>query len=52
MKNMDQLALTKSVYTGVIEQDINHNFFCGEFPFDYKMVVLNHKVGDRMPLNL
>lgn len=27
----------KGVYTGIMEQDENKNFFCGEYLLDYKM---------------
>jgi len=27
----------KGVYTGIMEQDENNNFFCGEYLLDYKM---------------
>ncbi|MFN7100308.1 MAG: hypothetical protein ACK4M4_08055 [Flavobacterium sp.] len=29
--------LKKGVYTGIMEQDENNNFFCGTYLLDYKM---------------
>lgn len=45
-KLAQEKMLKKGVYTGIIEQDQENNFFCGEYLLDYKMVVLNHKIGD------
>ncbi len=38
--------LQKGVYTGIVEQDENKNFFCGEYLLDYKMVMSNFQLGD------
>ncbi|HFG0464752.1 TPA: hypothetical protein ACGFUB_000706 [Flavobacterium psychrophilum] len=40
----------KGLFTGLIEQDENGNFFCGEYLLDYKMVVSNFKLGDKITL--
>lgn len=45
-KLAQEKMLQKGVYTGIIEQDQENNFFCGEYLLDYKIVVLNHKIGD------
>lgn len=45
-KEIDPKMLKKGVYTGIIEQDENKNFFCGEFLLDYKTVVNNFELGD------
>lgn len=38
--------LQKGVFTGIMEQDENGNFFCGEYLLDYKLASSNHKIGD------
>lgn len=38
----------KGVYTGIIEQDKDGNFFCGEYLLDYKYTVANFKLGDEV----
>ncbi|MBP6550486.1 MAG: hypothetical protein KA208_04810 [Flavobacterium sp.] len=45
-KSSQEKMLQKGVYTGILEQDENNNFFCGEYLLDYKMVMANHKLGD------
>lgn len=45
-KSLDEKMLQKGVYTGIIEQDENKNFYCGAYLLDYKMVIANHKLGD------
>jgi hypothetical protein len=45
-KSAQEKMLQKGVYTGIIEQDQNNNFFCGQYLLDYKMVISNHKLGD------
>ena len=45
-KSSQEKMLQKGVYTGILEQDENNNFFCGEYLFDYKMVRANHILGD------
>lgn len=40
----------KGVYTGIIEQDKDGNFFCGEYLLDYKYTVANFKLGDEVNL--
>jgi hypothetical protein len=41
----DQKMLQKGVFTGIMEQDENKNFFCGEYLLDYKMAQ-KHNLGD------
>lgn len=36
----------KGVYTGIMEQDENGNYFCGEYLLDYKLAHANHSIGD------
>ena len=36
-KASEERMLQKGVYTGIMEQDENNNFFCGEYLLDYKM---------------
>jgi hypothetical protein len=38
----------KGVYTGIIEQDENGNFFCGKYLLDYQYTVANFKIGDEI----
>jgi hypothetical protein len=45
-KSIQGKMLQKGVYTGIIEQDENNNYFCGEYLLDYKMVNTNHQLGD------
>lgn len=45
-KSSQDKMLQKGIYTGIIEQDTNQNFFCGEYLLDFKMVIANHKLGD------
>ena len=40
----------KGVHTGIIEQDAEGNFFCGEYLLDYKRVVSTFKLGDKINL--
>lgn len=41
----EQKMLQKGIFTGIMEQDENKNFFCGEYLLDYKMA-LKHNLGD------
>ncbi|KVV14655.1 hypothetical protein ACRASX_13390 [Flavobacterium sp. TMP13] len=45
-KEIDPKMLKKGIYTGILEQDENNNFFCGEFLLDYKVAASNFKLGD------
>jgi len=38
----------KGVYTGVIEQDAEGNFFCGPYLLDYKYTTTNFKLGEEV----
>ena len=49
-KSSDEKMLQKGVYTGIIEQDENKNFFCGIYLLDYKMVMANYKLGDMITI--
>ena len=40
----------KGVYTGIIEQDVDGNFFCGPYLLDYKYTVASFKIGDEVNL--
>lgn len=40
----------KGVYTGIIEQDADGNYFCGEYLLDYQYTVKNFKLGDQVNL--
>jgi len=42
------MAKDKGIYTGIIEQDADGNYFCGEYLLDYKYTVANFKVGDKI----
>jgi hypothetical protein len=42
------MAKEKGVYTGLIEQDADGNFFCGPYMLDYKLVVSKFKIGDEV----
>ena len=45
-KASQEKMLQKGVYTGIMEQDENNNYFCGEYLLDYKIAHANHVVGD------
>jgi hypothetical protein len=49
-KLSDEKMLQKGVYTGIVEQDENNNFFCGIYLLDYKMVMGNYKLGDMITI--
>jgi hypothetical protein len=38
----------KGIYTGIIEQDQDGNYFCGEYLLDYKYTVASFKLGDNI----
>jgi hypothetical protein len=40
----------KGLYQGIIEKDENGNYFCGPYLLDYKMVVTNFKLGDKISI--
>lgn len=42
------MSREKGVYTGIIEQDADGNFFCGEYLLDYQYTVANFKLGDEI----
>ncbi|MDR6966778.1 MAG: hypothetical protein EOO46_10930 [Flavobacterium sp.] len=42
------MSKEKGVYTGIIEQDADGNFFCGEYLLDYQYTVANFKLGDEI----
>lgn len=42
------MSKEKGVYTGIIEQDADGNFFCGPYMLDYKLVVSKFKLGDEV----
>lgn len=42
------MAKEKGVYTGIIEQDADGNFFCGEYLLDYQYTVASFKLGDEV----
>nr|WP_315155790.1 hypothetical protein [uncultured Flavobacterium sp.] len=44
-KTEEQKMLQKGVFTGIMEQDENKNFFCGEYLLDYKMAQ-KYNLGD------
>ncbi|HSD06205.1 hypothetical protein [Flavobacterium sp.] len=44
-KSGEQKMLQKGVFTGIMEQDENKNYFCGEYLLDYKMAQ-KHNLGD------
>jgi hypothetical protein len=44
-KPSHEKMLQKGIFTGIMEQDENGNFFCGEYLLDYKMA-LAHTIGD------
>lgn len=45
-KEPQEKMLQKGIYTGIIEQDENNNYFCGAYLLDYKSVQSNFKLGD------
>lgn len=40
----------EAVYTGIIEQDEQGNFFCGEYLLDYKQVTAGFNLGDKITI--
>jgi hypothetical protein len=38
----------KGVYTGLIEKDLDGNFFCGQYLLDHKYTVASFKIGDEV----
>jgi hypothetical protein len=44
-KTGEQKMLQKGVFTGIMEQDENKNFFCGEYLLDYK-IAQRHNLGE------
>lgn len=38
----------KGIYTGIIEKDVDGNYFCGEYLLDYQYTEKNFKVGDEI----
>ena len=42
------MSKEKGVYTGIIEQDADGNYFCGEYLLDYQQVNANFKLGDEI----
>jgi hypothetical protein len=45
-KSSQDKMLQKGIYTGIMEQDKNGNYFCGIYLLDYKMAHSNHTLGD------
>jgi hypothetical protein len=45
-KSSNDKMLQKGVFTGIMEQDENGNYFCGEYLLDYKLASSNHAIGD------
>lgn len=41
---------TKGVYSGIIEQDAEGNYFCGEYLLDYQRVASDFKLGDKITI--
>ena len=41
------MSKEKGVYTGIMEQDAEGNFFCGQFLLDYQ-VASKFKLGDKI----
>ncbi|REG99428.1 hypothetical protein [Flavobacterium aquicola] len=44
-KSADNKMPQKGVFTGIMEQDENKNYFCGEYLLDFKMAQ-KHELGD------
>ncbi|WP_281635214.1 hypothetical protein [Flavobacterium marginilacus] len=44
-KTGEQKMLQKGVFTGIMEQDENKNYFCGAFLLDFKMAQ-KYNLGD------
>ena len=43
-------AMSKGIYTGIIEKDANGNYQCGEFLLDYQMVSKGFNIGDKITI--
>jgi len=41
----------EGTYKGIIEKDENGNYFCGPYLLDYKLTVVNFKIGDTVLIN-
>jgi hypothetical protein len=46
--NTNVMKEPKGIYTGIIEQDQDGNYFCGEYLLDYKYTIANFKLGDNI----
>ncbi|WP_269222774.1 MULTISPECIES: hypothetical protein [Flavobacterium] len=44
-KASEERMLQKGVFTGIMEQDENNNYFCGIYLLDFKMAQ-KHNLGD------
>ncbi|PKB18885.1 hypothetical protein [Flavobacterium sp. 5] len=44
-KSAEDKMPQKGVFTGIMEQDENKNYFCGEYLLDFKMAQ-RHELGD------
>jgi hypothetical protein len=44
-KAAEEKMLQKGVFTGIMEQDENNNYFCGVYLLDFKMAQ-KHNLGD------
>ncbi len=38
----------KGIYTGIIAQDADGNYYCGEYLLDYQYTQKNFKIGDEI----
>ena len=45
-KSSHDKMLQKGIFTVIMEQDENGNYFCGEYLLDYKLASSNHAIGD------
>ena len=45
-KASEAKMLQKGVFTGIMEQDENNNYFCGEYLLDYKIAHSNFTIGE------
>lgn len=46
----ERIPNDSAIHTGLITQDVNGNFYCGEYQLNYKYTEQNFKVGDRITI--
>jgi len=42
--------MSKGIYTGIIEKDLNGNYYCGEYLLDYQLVLKGFVLGNEITI--